>query len=78
MTSSGAAYKLKSRSINWVSASLLTAWVLLVSMAAESLGESNDSAEQRDEQGVVQMSMEHRVDLAICRVYSQAKNLLGS
>jgi len=74
MTSSSAGYKMKSRSINWVSASLLTAWVLLVSMAAESLGESNQASQET----VVKATMEGSMDQAICKVNSQAKDILGS
>jgi hypothetical protein len=78
MTSSSAGYKMRSRSINWVSAALLTVWVLLVSVAVESLGESKQVVDRGDQGKVVPAAMEDRMDQAICRAYIEARDVLGS
>lgn len=78
MTSSSAGYRLKSRSINWLTASLLAVWVTLVSLAAESLGEPQQSAHQTGEKSMLMANIEYSLDEAACKVFSQAKELLGS
>lgn len=78
MTSSSAAIKIRSRSINWLTASLLTVWVVLVSLAAESLGEAQQSADRTGEKSMPMANIEDRVDAVICKVYSQAKELVDS
>lgn len=78
MTSLSAAYRIKSRSINWLTASLLAVWVVLVSLAAESLGEPQQSAHQTGEKSLLMANIEHGLDEAICKVFSQAKELLDS
>ena len=67
--------KVKSRTVNWMTASLLAIWVVLVYLAAESLGEPQQSARQIGEQS---MLLEQDVDQAICRMYNQARDLLDS
>ena len=69
---------MRSRSINWVSAALLTVWVLLVSVAVESLGDSKQVVNRGDEERVVLPVPVNGMDQAICRAYTQARDILGS
>jgi|TARA_B100001971_G_C18225162_1_gene559888 hypothetical protein len=61
-----------------MTASLLTVWVLLVSLAAESLGYPQQSALQAGEQSMLSPNVEYKMDQAICKIYMQAKDLLDS